>query len=164
MQSQALKKVVARTRELTSKPFGVAIVLAFPYEDILKHIYSEKIAFLQVYYGDFPKARVDEAHAAGVKVLHQVPLSRSIHSSFLFFSQGDSIFGRLSGEFFSVSCCLPLFHIAISIEILELTTRVMVDSLVNFTLFHVAIIMETLELTFRVTTLSGLVRDVTLRN
>lgn len=64
--------MVARTRELTSKPFGVAIVLAFPYEEILKHIYAEKIAFLQVYFGDFPKARVDEAHAAGVKVLHQV--------------------------------------------------------------------------------------------
>lgn len=68
----ALKAVVARTRELTSKPFGVAIVLAFPHEELLQHIYAEKVAFLQVYFGDFPKARVDEAHAMGVKVLHQV--------------------------------------------------------------------------------------------
>lgn len=71
-QPEDLKTVVARTRELTSKPFGVAIVLAFPYEEILRQIYAEKVAFLQVYFGDFPKERVDEAHAAGLKVLHQV--------------------------------------------------------------------------------------------
>jgi NAD(P)H-dependent flavin oxidoreductase YrpB (nitropropane dioxygenase family) len=71
-QVEALKAVVARTRELTSKPFGVAIVLAFPHEELLHHIYAEKVAFLQVYFGEFPKARVDEAHAMGVKVLHQV--------------------------------------------------------------------------------------------
>lgn len=72
-QPEELKKVVARTRELTSKPFGVNINLPFQNpDDILQHIFAEKVAFLQVYFGDFPKERVDEAHAAGVKVLHQV--------------------------------------------------------------------------------------------
>lgn len=33
---------------------------------------EEKLAVLQVYWGEFPKERVDEAHRAGVKVLHQV--------------------------------------------------------------------------------------------
>lgn len=81
MQPEALKQVVARTRELTSKPFRVNINLPFQHpDDILKHIYAEKVAFLQVYFGDFPKERVDEAHAAGVKVLHQVTsLSLKLH-------------------------------------------------------------------------------------
>jgi len=67
-----LKKMVARTRELTHKPFGVGVILAFPHEKGLKDIYAEKIGFLQVSWGDFPRERVDEAHKAGVKVLHQV--------------------------------------------------------------------------------------------
>lgn len=45
---------------------------AFPYEKGLKDIYAEKVEFLQVSWGDFPKHRVDEAHSAGVKVLHMV--------------------------------------------------------------------------------------------
>lgn len=73
-----LKKMVARTRELTHKPFGVGVILAFPYEKGLKDIYAEKIGFLQVSWGDFPRERVDEAHKAGVKVLHQVSLINSV--------------------------------------------------------------------------------------
>jgi len=45
---------------------------AFPHEKSLKDIYAEKVGFLQISWGEFPKERVDEAHAAGVKVLHQV--------------------------------------------------------------------------------------------
>lgn len=67
-----LKKMVAATRQLTSKPFGVGVILAFPHGKSLKDIYAEKVGFLQISWGDFPKERVDEAHAAGVKVLHQV--------------------------------------------------------------------------------------------
>nr|PNR59193.1 hypothetical protein PHYPA_001984 [Physcomitrium patens] len=67
-----LKEMVARTRQLTSKPFGVGVILAFPHEKTLKDIYAERVQFLQVYWGDFPRERVEEAHKAGVKVLHQV--------------------------------------------------------------------------------------------
>jgi NAD(P)H-dependent flavin oxidoreductase YrpB (nitropropane dioxygenase family) len=82
VQPEELKKVVARTRELTSKPFGVNINLPFQNpDDILQHIFAEKVAFLQVYFGDFPKERVDAAHAAGVKVLHQVPTSLPLCST-----------------------------------------------------------------------------------
>lgn len=64
--------MVKRTRELTTKPFGVGVNLDFPHEKSLKDILAEKVAFLEVYWGDFPKEKVDEAHKAGVKVLHQV--------------------------------------------------------------------------------------------
>ena len=64
--------MLERTRELTKKTFGIGIILDFPYEKSLKDILAEKVAYLQVSWGDFPKERVDEAHKSGVKVLHQV--------------------------------------------------------------------------------------------
>lgn len=57
---------------MTSKPFGVAVVLAFPHDENVKVILEEKVALLQVYWGEYPRELVDEAHHAGVKVLHQV--------------------------------------------------------------------------------------------
>ena len=116
MQPEALKQLVARTRELTSKPFGVNINLPFQHPDVfLKHIFAEKVAFLQVYFGDFPKERVDEAHAAGVKVLHQVTsLSLKSHQFDPSVSTRNSVYqeldvaavfvhvGRFFGEFYSV--------------------------------------------------------------
>ena len=53
-------------------------MLAFPYEENLRVVLEEKLAVLQVYWGEFPRERVEEAHRAGVKVLHQV---RAIASS-----------------------------------------------------------------------------------
>ena len=47
-------------------------MLAFPHEENIKAILEEKVAVLQVYWGDFPKEMVDQAHEAGVKVIHQV--------------------------------------------------------------------------------------------
>ena len=38
----------------------------------MQAIYAEKVQFMQVNWGDFPGDSVDEAHRAGVKVLHQV--------------------------------------------------------------------------------------------
>ena len=67
-----MRELIRRTRSLTEKPFGAAIVLAFPHEENLRVVLEEKLALLQVYWGEFPKERVDEAHRAGVKVLHQV--------------------------------------------------------------------------------------------
>lgn len=45
---------------------------AFPYATIVQAIYAEKVQFMQVNWGEFPRASVDQAHRAGVKVLHQV--------------------------------------------------------------------------------------------
>lgn len=67
-----VRELVRRTRSLTERPFGAAIVLAFPHEENLRVVLEEKLAVLQVYWGEFPKERVDEAHRAGVKVLHQI--------------------------------------------------------------------------------------------
>uniref|UniRef100_A0A0E0LW53 Nitronate monooxygenase domain-containing protein n=1 Tax=Oryza punctata TaxID=4537 RepID=A0A0E0LW53_ORYPU len=68
-----VRDLIRKTRSLTEKQFGAAIVLAsFPHEENLRVVLEEKLAVLQVYWGDFPRERVDEAHLAGVKVLHQV--------------------------------------------------------------------------------------------
>uniref|UniRef100_A0A0E0AWT9 Nitronate monooxygenase domain-containing protein n=1 Tax=Oryza glumipatula TaxID=40148 RepID=A0A0E0AWT9_9ORYZ len=67
-----VRDLIRRTRSLTERPFGAAIVLAFPHEENLRVVLEEKLAVLQVYWGEFPRERVDEAHLAGVKVLHQV--------------------------------------------------------------------------------------------
>ncbi|KAJ4799650.1 Aldolase-type TIM barrel family protein [Rhynchospora pubera] len=67
-----LRELIKRTRSLTDKPFGVAIVLAFTHDENLKVILEEKVALLQVYWGEFPRELVEQAHQAGVKVLHQI--------------------------------------------------------------------------------------------
>lgn len=58
-----MRELIKKTRTLTDKPFGVGLVLAFPYEENLKVILDEKVAVLQL---------VAKAHAAGVKVIPQV--------------------------------------------------------------------------------------------
>ena len=70
-----MRGLIRKTRSLTSKPFGAAIVLPFPYGENLRVVLEEKLAVLQVYWGEFPRERVEEAHRAGVKVLHQVSAS-----------------------------------------------------------------------------------------
>ncbi|XP_031497743.1 uncharacterized protein LOC116262468 isoform X2 [Nymphaea colorata] len=66
-----LRKLIARTRALTSKPFGVGVVLAFPHEKNVKVVLEERVAVLQVYWGDYPARLVNQAHELGVKVVHQ---------------------------------------------------------------------------------------------
>lgn len=67
-----LRDLIQKTRTMTSKPFGVGLVLAFPHQKNLKVVLEEKVAVLQVYWGEFPRELVREAHDAGVKVIHQV--------------------------------------------------------------------------------------------
>ncbi|KAJ6691138.1 hypothetical protein OIU74_015768 [Salix koriyanagi] len=66
-----LRELIRKTRSLTDKPFGVGIVLAFPHEENLKVILDEKVAVLQVYWGECSQELVLEAHRAGVKVVPQ---------------------------------------------------------------------------------------------
>ncbi|KAI3946790.1 hypothetical protein MKW98_003353 [Papaver atlanticum] len=58
----ATLKAIRDTKKLTSKPFGAGILA----------IFEEKLACMQVFWGDYPKEMVDEAHKNGVKILHQV--------------------------------------------------------------------------------------------
>ena len=67
-----LKELIRKTRTLTDKPFGVGVVLAFPQKENIKAILEEKVAVLQLYWGECSKELVHEAHNAGVKVVPQV--------------------------------------------------------------------------------------------
>ena len=67
-----MRELIRKTRTLTDKPFGVAVVLAFPHEENIKVILEEKVAVLQVYWGECSEDLVLEAHRAGVKIVPQV--------------------------------------------------------------------------------------------
>ncbi|RDX67358.1 yrpB [Mucuna pruriens] len=67
-----LRELIKKTRTLTHKPFGVGVVLAFPFEENLKVILDEHVAVLQVSWGDCTRELVNRAHSAGVKVVPQV--------------------------------------------------------------------------------------------
>ncbi|GLT94382.1 hypothetical protein SLE2022_121250 [Rubroshorea leprosula] len=67
-----LRELIWKTRSLTDKPFGIGVVLAFPHEENIKAILEEKVAVLQLYWGECSKELVMEAHNAGVKVIPQV--------------------------------------------------------------------------------------------
>ncbi|KAK9071050.1 hypothetical protein SSX86_009618 [Deinandra increscens subsp. villosa] len=67
-----LRELIRKTKSLTNKPFGVGIVLAFPHKENLKCVLQEKVAILQLYWGQVTKDVVFEAHQAGVKVVPQI--------------------------------------------------------------------------------------------
>ncbi|KAL4614841.1 uncharacterized protein LOC142642956 isoform X1 [Castanea sativa] len=67
-----LRELIRKTRTLTDKPFGVGVVLAFPHEENIKAILDEKVAVLQISWGECSKELVLEAHRAGVKVVPQI--------------------------------------------------------------------------------------------
>ncbi|KAI3980809.1 hypothetical protein MKX01_025374 [Papaver californicum] len=68
----AILKATRDTKKLTSKPFGAGILLEFDQTNTVKAIFKEKLACMQVFWGDYPKEMVDEAHKNGVKILYQV--------------------------------------------------------------------------------------------
>ena len=57
---------------MTDKPFGVGVVLAFPHKDNIRAVLEEKVAVLQLSWGEFSRDLVLQAHEAGVKVVPQV--------------------------------------------------------------------------------------------
>jgi len=67
-----LRELIRKTKTLTEKPFGIGVVLAFPHDLNIKTILEEKVAVLQLYWGDCSQELVDDAHFAGVKVIPQV--------------------------------------------------------------------------------------------
>ena len=46
--------------------------MAFPHEQNLRAILAEKVAVVQVYWGECSKDLVDQVHSAGVKIIPQV--------------------------------------------------------------------------------------------
>ncbi|GAB4853248.1 hypothetical protein Ancab_017437 [Ancistrocladus abbreviatus] len=67
-----VRELIRKTRSLTDKPFGIGVVLAFPHEENLKVILDEKVAVLQLYWGEVSEELMCKAHDAGVKVVPQV--------------------------------------------------------------------------------------------
>lgn len=67
-----VRELIRKTKTLTNKPFGVGVVLAFPHRENIKAILDEKVAVLQLYWGECSEELVLEAHQAGVKVIPQV--------------------------------------------------------------------------------------------
>ena len=65
------RQEIRRVRALTDKPFGVNLLLHFPVEDQLAICLEERVPILSLFWGD-PTPYVERAHAAGVKVFHQV--------------------------------------------------------------------------------------------
>ena len=65
------REEIHRVRSLTDKPFGVNLLLHFPIEDQVAVCLEERVPVLSLFWGD-PTPYVDRAHAAGVKVFHQV--------------------------------------------------------------------------------------------
>lgn len=67
-----MRGLIRKTRTLTSKPFGVGVVLAFPHKENIRVILEEKVAVLQVSWGEVERELVTEAHLAEVLVVPQV--------------------------------------------------------------------------------------------
>ena len=65
------RQEIRRVRALTAKPFGVNLLLHFPVEDQVAICLEERVPVLSLFWGD-PTPYVGRAHAAGVKVFHQV--------------------------------------------------------------------------------------------
>ncbi len=65
------RQEIRRMRALTARPFGVNLVLHFPVEEQVAICLEERVPVLSLFWGD-PTPYVGRAHAAGVKVFHQV--------------------------------------------------------------------------------------------
>src|SRR5262249_35771874 len=65
------RREARRVRAPTARPFGVNLLLHFPVEDQVAICLEERVPILSLFWGD-PTPYVGRAHAAGVKVLHQV--------------------------------------------------------------------------------------------
>lgn len=67
----AIRRVVRQTRQLTSRPFGVNLVLQWPQEDQLRVCLEEGVAVVSFCWGD-PSPYIPSVHAAGALVMHTV--------------------------------------------------------------------------------------------
>src|ERR1051325_10988488 len=66
-----LRREIRRLRSLTTKPFGVNLLLEFPVEEHVNVCLDEQVPVLSFFWGD-PSPYIERAHAAGIKVIDQV--------------------------------------------------------------------------------------------
>jgi len=68
---EMLRREIRRLRHLTSKPFGVNLLLPAGVDAHVAVCLEERVPLLSLFWGD-PSAYVEPAHDAGVAVIHQV--------------------------------------------------------------------------------------------
>jgi len=66
-----LRTLIQRMRELTSRPFGINMILQFPVDALVDVCLEEKVPVLSFFWGD-PSRFVERAHRTGAKVIDQV--------------------------------------------------------------------------------------------
>jgi NAD(P)H-dependent flavin oxidoreductase YrpB (nitropropane dioxygenase family) len=102
-----LRDQIRRARALTSKPFGVNVLLSgphlpFPLEAAVDLVIEERVPVLSTFWGD-PAPYVSRAHSAGVKVIHQVgavaDARRAVEAGVdVIIAQGVEAGGHIAGE------------------------------------------------------------------
>ena len=96
------RREIHRVRALTNRPFGVNLLLHFPIEDHVAVCLEERVPVLSLYWGD-PTPYVERAHAAGIRVFHQVgsvsDAQRAADSGVdVIIAQGVEAGGHVAGE------------------------------------------------------------------
>src|SRR5215468_7363173 len=95
------RQEIRRARALTDRPFGVNLILHFPVEDHVAVCLEERVPVLSFFWGD-PTPYVGRAHAAGVKVFHQVgsvaEAERAAAGIDVIVAQGVEAGGHVAGE------------------------------------------------------------------
>ena len=96
------REEIRRVRSLTARPFAVNLLLHFPVEDQVAICLEERVPVLSFFWGD-PTPYVGRAHAAGVKVFHQVgsvadALRAASAGVDVIIAQGVEAGGHVAGE------------------------------------------------------------------
>ena len=68
---ESTRQVIRKTRSLTSRPFGVNLVLAWPQEERLAICLEEGVSIISFFWGDSSKY-IERVHAAGALVMHTI--------------------------------------------------------------------------------------------
>lgn len=97
-----LREEIRRLRTLTNKPFGVNLILEFPIDEHVNACVEERVPVLSFFWGD-SSPYIEQAHAAGIKVLDQVgsveAAQRSAHSGVdVIIAQGVEAGGHIAGQ------------------------------------------------------------------
>jgi nitronate monooxygenase len=103
----ALKEQIRHLRSLTTKPFGVNILLSglhlpFSVQTVVDACLEEKVPVLSTFWGD-PAPYVAQAHAAGARVIHQTgsveDAKRAVRAGVdVIVAQGAEAGGHIAGE------------------------------------------------------------------
>lgn len=67
----AIRETIKQTRELTDRPFGVNLILAWPQGERLEACLEEGVDVVSFFWGD-PSPYVEAVHSAGARVTHTV--------------------------------------------------------------------------------------------